>query len=196
MRVRPDCTGLRNAVVVPGSAGVRRVPLVGQPAEHCRPSWAAAPVISDEAHTERADGGASHPEPPLKQPSEANETFRRLHRVLHCCSLAAPPRGAALEPEVRQLVVGIAPDWNSMHGRLQCFERPPGGAWKPSHRPSSRSCSAKMGLPGVAGSKAPPSLAPTRRNATAGHRRGCSTSARCTPTTRRSPPGRTTRFIR
>ncbi len=44
-------------------------------------------------------------------------------------------RAAALEPEVRQLVVGIAPDWNSMHGRLQCFERAPGGPWKPSLGP-------------------------------------------------------------
>ena len=29
-----------------------------------------------------------------------------------------------------QLIVGIAPDWNSMRGRLQLFERPRGGIWK------------------------------------------------------------------
>ena len=39
-------------------------------------------------------------------------------------------RAHAVGPEVRQLVVGISPDWDSMHGRLQCFERSPGGAWK------------------------------------------------------------------
>ena len=30
-----------------------------------------------------------------------------------------------------QLIVGIAPDWNSMHGTLQLFERPQGGQWTP-----------------------------------------------------------------
>ena len=32
-------------------------------------------------------------------------------------------------------MVGIAPDWNSMHGTLQCFDRTPGGAWKPALGP-------------------------------------------------------------
>ena len=49
-------------------------------------------------------------------------------------AVAAPP-ATALEPEVRQVVVGISPDWNSMHGRLQCFERTAGGPWKPSLGP-------------------------------------------------------------
>ncbi len=44
-------------------------------------------------------------------------------------------RAVGVEPEVRQLVVGISPDWNSMHGRLQCFERAPGGPWKASLGP-------------------------------------------------------------
>ena len=30
-----------------------------------------------------------------------------------------------------QLIVGVAPNWNSMHGRLQRFERTPGGTWNP-----------------------------------------------------------------
>ncbi len=47
----------------------------------------------------------------------------------------APLRAFAVEPEVRQLVVGIAPDWNSMHGRLQGFERTPGGPWKSTFGP-------------------------------------------------------------
>ncbi len=41
----------------------------------------------------------------------------------------------AVEPEVRQLIVGVSPDWNSMHGHLQGFERAPGGAWKPAWGP-------------------------------------------------------------
>ena len=47
----------------------------------------------------------------------------------------ATPHAAAVGPEVRQIVVGTAPDWNSMHGRLQCFERAPGGSWKASLGP-------------------------------------------------------------
>ena len=30
---------------------------------------------------------------------------------------------------MRQLVVATAPDWNTDHGRLQLFEREPGGSW-------------------------------------------------------------------
>lgn len=38
----------------------------------------------------------------------------------------------ALDADVRELVIGIAPDWNSMHGQLQRFERGPDGAWTPA----------------------------------------------------------------
>src|SRR2546428_2937683 len=31
--------------------------------------------------------------------------------------------------DCRQLIIGIAPDWNSMHGKVQLFERPRGGSW-------------------------------------------------------------------
>src|ERR1700726_2804898 len=34
-----------------------------------------------------------------------------------------------------QLIVAIAPDWNSMHGKLQLFERPRSGAWSPVTTP-------------------------------------------------------------
>jgi L,D-peptidoglycan transpeptidase YkuD (ErfK/YbiS/YcfS/YnhG family) len=34
-----------------------------------------------------------------------------------------------------QLIVAIAPDWNSMSGRLQLFERSRGGAWSPVASP-------------------------------------------------------------
>jgi len=35
-----------------------------------------------------------------------------------------------LDARVKQLVVSIAPDWDSMRGRLQLFERDAGGKWK------------------------------------------------------------------
>jgi len=40
----------------------------------------------------------------------------------------------AVDPEVSQLVVSIAPDWNSPEGRLQCFERS-GKNWRPIGEP-------------------------------------------------------------
>lgn len=49
--------------------------------------------------------------------------------------LLARPAACAVGPEVRQLVVALSPDWDSMHGRLQCFERTPGGPWKPALGP-------------------------------------------------------------
>ena len=32
-------------------------------------------------------------------------------------------------PDCSQLIVAVAPDWNSMRGKLQLFERPRGGEW-------------------------------------------------------------------
>lgn len=43
-------------------------------------------------------------------------------------------RAEPLDPRVRQLVVSIAPDWNSMTGKLQRFERDADG-WKAVSRP-------------------------------------------------------------
>lgn len=34
-----------------------------------------------------------------------------------------------------QLIAGTAPDWNSMRGQLQLFERAPGGKWEPAAPP-------------------------------------------------------------
>ena len=39
---------------------------------------------------------------------------------------------AALDADVRELIVGIAPDWNSMTGHLQRFRRAANGAWTPA----------------------------------------------------------------
>src|SRR3954465_14392898 len=36
---------------------------------------------------------------------------------------------AGVPDDCTQLIVGIAPDWNSMRGQLQLFERAPGGNW-------------------------------------------------------------------
>ena len=44
---------------------------------------------------------------------------------------------AALEPDVREVIVGIAPGWDSMQGHLQCFRRAPGGEWQPASEPAS-----------------------------------------------------------
>jgi L,D-peptidoglycan transpeptidase YkuD (ErfK/YbiS/YcfS/YnhG family) len=48
-------------------------------------------------------------------------------------ALCAPAR--ALDPGVRQLIVGIAPDWNSLRGRLQLFHRDAKGEWQPDSTP-------------------------------------------------------------
>jgi L,D-peptidoglycan transpeptidase YkuD (ErfK/YbiS/YcfS/YnhG family) len=49
-----------------------------------------------------------------------------------CCLFGAPAR--AVDPNVRQLIVGIAPDWNTLHGRLQLFRRDARGQWQPDSR--------------------------------------------------------------
>lgn len=36
-----------------------------------------------------------------------------------------------IQPATTQIIVGIAPDWNSSHVTLQRYERAPGGAWRP-----------------------------------------------------------------
>jgi L,D-peptidoglycan transpeptidase YkuD (ErfK/YbiS/YcfS/YnhG family) len=48
-----------------------------------------------------------------------------------CVALATPVPAAELPGEVRQLIVSIAPGWDSTAGRLQCFERA-GREWKPA----------------------------------------------------------------
>lgn len=41
----------------------------------------------------------------------------------------------ALDADVQQVVVGIAPTWDSMGGKLQCFQRSPGGPWQAASEP-------------------------------------------------------------
>ena len=54
-----------------------------------------------------------------------------LRRSLICSLflLTSNAHADGVPDDCRQLIVGIAPDWNSMRGKLQLFERPPGGSW-------------------------------------------------------------------
>jgi len=46
------------------------------------------------------------------------------------CLLASNGRAAGLPDDCSQLIVGVAPDWNSMRGRAQLFEHDESGHWK------------------------------------------------------------------
>lgn len=41
----------------------------------------------------------------------------------------------AVDADVQQLIVGIAPTWDSMQGQIQRFERKPGGTWQAVSEP-------------------------------------------------------------
>jgi L,D-peptidoglycan transpeptidase YkuD (ErfK/YbiS/YcfS/YnhG family) len=49
--------------------------------------------------------------------------FRQCFRLLIVLVLASSARAAALPEDCTQLIVGLAPDWNSAHGRLFLLER-------------------------------------------------------------------------
>src|SRR3954471_14084374 len=55
--------------------------------------------------------------------------FRRLLPAL-VSLLLSNGYAAAVPDDCTQLIVGIAPDWNSMRGQLQLFERAGSGDWK------------------------------------------------------------------
>jgi L,D-peptidoglycan transpeptidase YkuD (ErfK/YbiS/YcfS/YnhG family) len=66
-------------------------------------------------------------------------------------------RADGVPNDCTQLLLGIAPTWDSMHGRLQLFERAPGGKWK-STSPSFPVLFGKSGVAwgiGLAGQKEP-----------------------------------------
>jgi L,D-peptidoglycan transpeptidase YkuD (ErfK/YbiS/YcfS/YnhG family) len=57
-----------------------------------------------------------------------------LPALIAACLVAVPAR--ALDPGIRQLVVSIAPGWDSASGKLQLFERESARAgWKPAGAP-------------------------------------------------------------
>lgn len=45
--------------------------------------------------------------------------------------LASSAFGAGVPDDCTQLIVGTAPNWNSMRGQMQLFERAPGAKWAP-----------------------------------------------------------------
>jgi len=51
-----------------------------------------------------------------------------------CILLASSAHAAGVPEDCRQLIIATAPDANSMHGRLQLFERD-GAGWHPAARP-------------------------------------------------------------
>lgn len=56
--------------------------------------------------------------------------------TLILCVLALCARAAdRLDPGVRQLIVGVAPGWNSSTGKLMAFERTAQGEWQPVQGP-------------------------------------------------------------
>ena len=66
-------------------------------------------------------------------------------------------RADGVPNDCTQLLLGIAPTWDSMHGRLQLFERAPGGKWK-SMSPSFPVLFGKNGVAwgiGLAGQNEP-----------------------------------------
>src|SRR5438046_2851187 len=65
----------------------------------------------------------------LRQPLRRAPMFRPL--LILCFLVSAlPDRLSALDSSVRQLVVSIAPDWDSYRGRMQRFERDRNGVWR------------------------------------------------------------------
>ena len=58
--------------------------------------------------------------------------------LLHAClaaALFAPAQARALDADVRQLIVSIAPGWDSSMGKMQRFERGANGTWKAVSKP-------------------------------------------------------------
>ncbi|MFN2475423.1 MAG: L,D-transpeptidase [Chthoniobacterales bacterium] len=49
--------------------------------------------------------------------------------IAACLCLFSNARAAGVPDDCTQLLMGVAPDWNSMHGELRLFERERGGAW-------------------------------------------------------------------
>ena len=53
----------------------------------------------------------------------------RLFLIGALITIGSNARAAGVPDDCTQLIVGITPDWNSMRGTLQLFERPRGGGW-------------------------------------------------------------------
>ena len=55
--------------------------------------------------------------------------FRRFFFAI-VVLLVSNAYAAGVPDDCTQLIVGVAPDWNSMRGQMQLFERASGGEWK------------------------------------------------------------------
>lgn len=55
----------------------------------------------------------------------------RFLKFLSLMLIATSGQAAGVPDDCTQLIVGIAPAWNSMRGQLQLFERAPGAKWEP-----------------------------------------------------------------
>lgn len=66
------------------------------------------------------------------RPAAAGRIFKAVTRkiLLLFLLLFSAARAEALDAEVRQLIVSIAPDWDSSAGRLALFERGASGEWR------------------------------------------------------------------
>ncbi|MEO7168288.1 MAG: L,D-transpeptidase family protein [Chthoniobacterales bacterium] len=64
-----------------------------------------------------------------------SRVLRRLFLPAFCFLLASSGRAAGVPQDCEQLLVGLAPDWNSMRGSLQRFERQRGGPWRAVSEP-------------------------------------------------------------
>src|SRR5438270_7515088 len=56
-------------------------------------------------------------------------TAHRALSSIACAFIVSNAYGVGVPKDCTQLIVGIAPDWNSMRGQVQLFERPNGGNW-------------------------------------------------------------------
>ena len=56
--------------------------------------------------------------------------MRLFHFVLACLLLTSSAHAAGLPDDCRQLIVALAPDWDSMRGQLQRLERTGHGSWR------------------------------------------------------------------
>jgi L,D-peptidoglycan transpeptidase YkuD (ErfK/YbiS/YcfS/YnhG family) len=70
----------------------------------------------------------------------------RLVFGLALLQFASSARAAGVPNDCQQLIVAVAPDWDSMRGTLQRFERHGAGAWKPVGNP----CPVLFGKNGLA----------------------------------------------
>ncbi|MGI9089339.1 MAG: L,D-transpeptidase family protein [Chthoniobacterales bacterium] len=58
-----------------------------------------------------------------------------VRRNIFALLLASSGHAAGVPDDCTQLLLGVAPDWNSMHGELRIYERARGGAWSQKGAP-------------------------------------------------------------